>query len=237
MTPSPNEPSAPQSTVMPRPSSHSEFSFFELSALIYRDITLADAKAAFSLTVAGLGIAGSASFYGSMPDPASRFNALSNLFVSIPLFSGVLCALGGIFCAIVTVLPRRYVDDKCVMRALEGVAPTDGLWQDAKLCFSRNLPGYTAPKRDSDPIDGGTYGIRQIILAYKAKSEAEQSVVLFNDLQRCSVVRERKYWWVGPSLVLTALAVGLFTVSLVMGAVIVTNAGANTLPVEVRVVK
>jgi len=203
---------------------------FELSAFIYRDIYLADAKAAFALTVAGLGIAGTASFYGSMPDPASRHDALSHPLVWSPLFLGLLCAIGGIFCSIVTVLPRRYV-------GRNGQIISVRLLKDALLCFTHNVPLFTAPPKPDQPTDGGSFGIQKIVAAFKSGSESEQVSALLGEIERASEVRKRKYWWVGPSLFFTLFAVVFFTSSLVLGAWVVTRHGVNSVPLDVRIVK
>jgi len=203
---------------------------FELSAFIYRDISLADAKAAFALTVAGLGIAGTASFYGSMPDPASRHDALSDWLVLITLFLGLLCAAGGIFCAIVTVLPRRYVGKN-------GPIISVTLREDALLCFKYNVPFLTAPPKSEQPTDGGSLGMQNIIAAFKSGSESQQVAALLSEIERASVVRQRKYWWVGPSLFCTLFAVIFFTSSLVLGARVVSRHGSSSVPLDVRIVK
>jgi hypothetical protein len=227
-------PQAPAALAPPEASdtaSASESLHIEVSALIYRDINLADAKAAFALTVAGLGIAGMASFYGSMPDPASRLVALSSRSVWIPALLGVIFAVVGIFCAIVTVLPRRYVGmDK-------EINPEIGLWGDARRVFGCNIPFRTGRKTGQQVPDGGTVGIDILISALKPVSGNKRLAALQHEVARCAVVRERKYWWVGPSLFMTFFAVLLFIFSLIAGALVVTAHNSLVQPIEVRLVK
>jgi hypothetical protein len=84
---------------------------FEFKEIVFRDIQFADAKAGITLTLAAMSIGGTASFYGSMPDPQSRKIVLTNYWVLMLLFIGLGLLLIGICFAVATVLPRSRIVD------------------------------------------------------------------------------------------------------------------------------
>lgn len=188
----------------------------DCSQAIFHDIQLADAKAAFSLTISALGVAGAASFFGAVPDPVNRFRVLTNPFVLSFLSVGLLALIGAIIAAVVTVLPRRYV------RSVDPVVPDKTIsesrvnrcWRDLWQSFCCNFPIGSAT------VDHASVNFEAMCSALRAGRQIEWTEHWINEVGRRAKVRRLKYWWVGPSILLATIGV-TFTLGAVCASVVV----------------
>lgn len=137
---------------------------------LYRDIVLADAKAAFSMSISAVSVAAMASLL-SVDSPLSA-RVLEGCAFGIGA-AGVAFAVVSVLLSVVTVLPRR--------RTAAGDA--GGLGADV-LSIITSL--FTSPDAGSDRIE-----------ALVASPSVENWHAENGRLAR---VRRRKYWWVGVSI-------------------------------------
>jgi hypothetical protein len=192
-----------------------------LNEAIYRDVTLADAKAVFSMSLAALGVAGAASFFGSMPDPERRAIALNDWWVFWLMVAGVVLAVFAILAAAATVLPRRYVTRH---KDPKGANRLTDAWH-TMVPWSLGARG-----------DGGSERIDELYSfvstatpdAGTARNEDNWPTpsALIEEIGRLAEVRRRKYWWVGASIGLSTAGV----IIMIMGvgrAVLVINRDAE----------
>lgn len=182
-----------------------------LNDAIYRDIILADAKAVFAMSIAGLGIGGAASIIGSLNGGASR-NPLTNVYVFGFLAIGAVLALVAILFACATVLPRRYIRK---FHDSTGQGRVRDLW----WTFRCNLGNSRA--------DGGSQLIDTMYKALKLDEDITGAVdkAWLAEIGRLSEVRRRKYWWAGLSIVLSTMGLAMLLVGITIAVAIASADG------------
>jgi uncharacterized membrane protein YhaH (DUF805 family) len=176
-----------------------------LNDAIYRDVILADAKAAFAMSISGLGIGGAASVLGSITGGGGA-SPLSNPYVLACLSTGTSIALLAILFAGATVLPRRYIS---TFRDEHGSRP----WDDFARTWWCNAPGRTT--------DGASTRIDKMYRALKRRPANHDAVddAWVKELGRLAEVRRRKYWWAGLSIVFATIGLFLLLVGVAIAVV------------------
>ena len=198
----------------------------DLSEAIHRDITLADAKAVFAISITTLGIASALSTLGDL-DGGDRVRVLSSPILASPLVVGAIFAAFALLASVVTVMPRRYVvvDER-------GVADKADLARDLRATL--RLPSWVRvprwvvgratarTKRILERMlrpgaDGASDLLDAAARALAAEPDADKfAAPLIREVARLAVVRRRKYWWVGRAVGLALISGFWLTIGIVV---------------------
>jgi hypothetical protein len=195
--------------------------FTELLEIVYRDVQLADAKAGFAITIAALGVAAAASFFGSMPDPDRRALVLTKFRVNVPIIGGLIFSFFGIVFATLAVLPRRYIRQNL---SIQGLCKRT-FWTRCRNVFG-DLGRLIWYSLSFDLVeDGGEYWHNELFKAWSNCPDSEKAShdAMHGELGRILEVRKRKYWWVGPAIIATVTGLLAMLIGVVIAVYVIVS--------------
>lgn len=182
-----------------------------LGDTVYRDITLADAKAAFAISITALSIGSALSVLVDM-DLRARQEILDS-WVYWVLAAGGAVGLVAILLSAVTVSPRRYLkspDLSGVETTMMGDFIANLGWRSLGNRYTVKSDG-TANYKDNDGAS------RLLEDASRTLLGEDRTKPLVAEVNRLLMVRRRKYWWVGKAIWCAVACGALLTFGIVAG--------------------